>query len=1057
MNHPAPTRGVLILVLLAAALAVMPAPGYAQQTGTITGSVTSTTGQPLQGVQVVVAELQLGALSDAGGRFQVTDVPAGEHVVRAQSIGYATAEQTVTVPAEGTATADFTLTQSAVEVEGMVVTALGISRDERALGYAVQGVSGDKLSEAREPNILNSLAGEIAGVEIKNQGPLGGSSKILIRGTSSISGNNEPLFVVDGVPMDNSTVVGEDIPDYGNALQTVNPDDVASITVLKGANAAALYGSRAANGVVLITTKSGDGTGDAVQFSANHETTFLTPLRMPVYQNQYGGGSNPSGFQFIEGTGSGINDGVDESWGPPLDGTMYQQWDPEAAEGYSMQPWLPRPYSVRDYYETGLTSTTNFSASAQSERASGRLSFTRMDGQGTLPGMGLDRTSVFLNAGVDVTDRLRFTGSGTYAKMNGENRNFGAGGSLYSNTYLFTWWQRQTSMPMLQHALDLWEENGSRWPEGHPGNGLPDNWNHNYWDNPYWVAKYAWNDDTRDRISGFARLNYELAPWLSAQLQSGTDWYEFRYKRAYPVNAHQHIWGGFDDGAQSRQETNTELMLTGDGNITENIGLSISAGANHRYNEGTDNLVASERLNVPAIYNPSNSAVPPDIEYSVLRKKVYSAYGLASISYQNRFFVDVTGRNDWSSSLPEENRSYFYPSVSTSFVFTDAFDLNSIFEYGKIRASWAEVGSDADPYQLSAVLTPNTPWKGIPSYSPSLTLPAAQLRPEKTRSFEAGADLRFVGGRAQLDLTYYDASTSDQIIPVPVSEASGYETRIINAGEIRNRGVEVQLSADLLREQNFQWSATTNWSRNRSKVMALHEGINTVILGTYARSGLTVEARLDKPFGVLMGTTLRRDDQGRIIVNDQGLPERAEEKVQVGVAQPDWTAGIRNNFRYKELDLSVLLDWRKGGDVMCGTCQLSRRTGLLAETAAGRADGGIIVDGVKEDGTPNDQRIEMRTYWRRMYQMDDMHVYDASYLKLREVKLGFDLPQGLMDRLPLSSARVQVVGRNLALWTDVPHIDPEVDVLHDYGGAPAGIEYLSEPTMRSFGINLRVN
>lgn len=1056
MNDPSWFRRV-IPVAVAAALAAAPLPALAQQTGTIAGRALGTTGQPLSGVQVVVVEAQLGSLTDASGRFQVVNVPAGEHLVRAQSIGYATEEQTVTVPPGGTATVEFRLRESAVEVEGMVVTALGISRDERALGYAVQSVSGQQLSEAREPNIINSLAGEVAGVEIKNQGPLGGSAKILIRGVSSISGNNEPLFVVDGVPLDNSSVAGEDIPDYGNALQTLNPDDVASVTVLKGANAAALYGSRAANGVVLITTKGGGDTGDAVQFTANHETTFLTPLRMPAYQNSYGGGSNPSGFEWVVGTGSGINDGVDESWGPPLDGTMYQQWDPDAPEGYSMQPWLPRPYSVRDYYSTGLTSTTNFSASAQSDRARGRLSFTRMDGSGTLPGMGLDRTSVFLNAGVNVTDRLRFTGSGTYAKMNGENRNFGAGGSLYSNTYLFTWWQRQISMRKLEHALELWEQNGSRWPAGHPANGLPDNWNHNYWDNPYWVANYAWNSDTRDRISGFARFNYQLTDWLDAQLQTGTDWYEFKYKRAYPMNAHQHLWGGFDDGSQSRQETNTELMLSGAGQLTEDFDLSVSTGANYRSNDESDRMVSSERLNVPDIYNPSNSAVPPDIDYQVRRKKVYSLYGLASLSWRNLVFLDVTGRNDWSSSLPEENRSYFYPSVSTSFVFTDAFDLSGILEYGKIRASWAEVGSDADPYQLTAVLRANTPWKGIPSYSPSLTLPAARLRPERTTSFEMGADLRLVGGRAQVDLTYYDASTSDQIIPVPVSEASGYETRIINAGEIRNRGVELQLSADLVRGSDFQWSATTNWTRNRSEVMGLHEGINTVILGTYARSGLTVEARLDRPFGVLMGTVLKRDDQGRIIVNDQGLPERAEEKVQVGVAQPDWTAGFRNTFRYKGLDVSFLVDWRHGGDVMCGTCQLSRRTGLLAETAAGRDEGGIIVDGVKEDGSPNDQRIEMRTYWRRIYQMDEMHVYDASFVKLREVKMGFDLPQGLMSRLPFNNARLQVVGRNLALWTDVPHIDPEVDVLHDYGGAPAGIEYLSQPTMRSFGINLSVN
>ena len=1051
-------RWYLVAVTVLSAIAALgPTRLAAQQQGAVAGTVVNaTTGAPIAGAQVAVPELQRGAVTDAQGRFMIVNLPPGTHTIRATLIGFGDQERQTLVTSGETANITFRLEEGAVELGGVVVTALGIAREERALGYAVQSISGEQLTEAREVNVINSLAGEVAGVEVKNQGPLGGSSKIQIRGITSISGDNQPLFVVDGVPVDNGNLVGEDIPDYGNALQTLNPDDIGSISVLKGANAAALYGSRAANGVVLITTKSGRGAGEGVQFSASHETMVLTPLVMPTYQNQFGGGSNQSGFKWVVGTGEagGVNDGVDESWGPALDGTMYQQWDPYAEEGFSMQPWLPRPYSVRDYYDTGYTTTTNFAASAQSDRARGRLSFTRMDGRGMLPGMQLDRTSVFLNAGVDVTERFSLTGSGTYAVLDGENRNYGAGGSLYSNTYLFTWWQRQLSMRQLQEALQLWERNGSRWPEGHPGAGLPDNWNHNYWDNPYWVAKYAWNNDTRDRVNGFVRANYTLTDWLSAQLQSGTDWYEFRYQRAYPMGAHQHLWGGFADGLNSRQETNTELLLNASGDMGSDFGISASVGANYRLNTGNNELVESERLNVPGIYNPSNSAVPPDVNYEFLQKKVYSVYGLTSLAFRNYLFLDLTGRNDWSSSLPEDSRSYFYPSVSTSFVFTDVMDVSRFLEYGKLRASWAEVGSDADPYQLTSVFAANTPWQGIPSYSPSTTLAPLALRPERTTSWEVGTDLRLAGGRASLDLTYYDATTNDQIIPVPVSLASGYQTQVINAGEIRNRGVELQLTTDVLRDRPLEWSITTNWSRNRSEVVDLPAGINTVILGTYARSGLTVEARRGDPYGVLYGTIMKRDDQGRVVVSDDGVPLTAEGKFKVGVAQPDFLAGVRNNFEYKGMSLSFLVDWRQGGEIMCGTCQLARRTGLLEETAAGRAEGGIVVEGVREDGTPNTQKIDMRTYWRRLYQMDEMHVYDASYVKLREAKLGFDIPQRLISGLPFSNARMQIVGRNLGLWTDVPHIDPEVDVLHDYGGAPAGIEYLSEPTTRNIGINI---
>lgn len=1053
------TGSMISMCLAVVAFVAVPAKAGAQETGTITGTVVDSATVPLTGVQVSIPGLGLGVLTNAEGAFRIQNVPVGSQIVHAQRIGYEIQELEVAVTEDEAATADFQLTQTAVELDDVVVTALGISREERALGYSVQDVAGSDLDDARETNIVNSLAGKVSGVQISERGPLGGSASIIIRGSSSISGDNQPLFVVDGVPIDNSAEGGEGAPDYGNAAQDINPENIESVSVLKGANAAALYGSRAANGVVLITTKTGAGAGERVDFSASNTTTFLTPLKMPVYQNEWGGGSEPSGFKFTEGTGGagGINDGVDESWGPALNGTEYQQWDPDSPTGASMQPFLARPYSVRDYWDVGRTTTTNLSAAASTDRARGRLSFTRMDANGMQPTMTLDRTTLFLNAGVDVTPGLTVSGSGTYTNSSGGNRNYGGGSGLYSNTYAFAWWQRQTSMRELERAVGLWENGEGRWPEGHPGYGKPDNWNHNYWDNIYWLADYAWNEDSRDRLTGHIQVDYQINGWLSSQLRSGTDWYEFAYKRAYPVNAIDDPFGGFTDVSNFRQETDTQLLLTGQGGLTSDLRLSVTGGANHRSNKSDRRELDIERLNVPDIYNPSNSAVPPLADYEVERKKVYSAFVMTSLSFRDYLFLDVTGRNDWSSSLPEDNNSYFYPSVSTSFVFSDVLDVGRFLDFGKIRASWAEVGSDADPYQLTSVFQGEEAWQGIPSLSPSTTIPATGLRPEITSSWEAGAELRFAGGWGLLDFTYYNSSTRDQIIPVPISKSSGFETRILNAGEIQNKGVEVRLTADVLRNSPLRWSVTTNWSTNDSKVVSLHEDLETVVLGTYGRSDLSVEARRGEPYGVFYGTDFKRNEAGEILVDAAGRPEKTESKERLGVATPDWLAGIRNDFQYRDLTVSFLLDWRYGGKVYCGTCQLERRTGLLEETA-NRPDGGILIEGVKPDGSPNDVALDPRTYWGSsgVYGIDTMHLNDASFVKLREVKLGFAVPDKFIRGLPISGAQIQLVGRNLALWSDVPHIDPEVDVLRAYGGAPLGIEYLQEPSARSFGINVNL-
>lgn len=1045
-------RSILFRSLAVAALLMWAGAVDAAAQSTITGSVMRAVGgTPLPGAQVSIPDLQIGALTNSQGRFEIRNVPSGTHNVEVNLIGFTSASETVTLSSGESSVLQFLLEESAISVEGVVVTALGISRDERALGYSVQGVQGEELNEAREPNILNSLSGRLAGVQVKNTGPLGGSSNIVLRGYSSISGNNEPLFIVDGVPIDNTTERGDQgssgAIDYGNAAQDINPDDIESISVLKGANAAAIYGSRAANGVILITTKKGrNATGLGISASTN--MTFDTPMRIPLYQNEYGGGATSNFFQFVDGAGGGTNDGVDESWGPALNGQIYDQWD-------GTHPWLSNPHSVRQYYELGATNTTNFSVSGATDRLNMRLSGTRLAAKGMSPYSGLDRNTLSLNAGYQVTDALNLSGGAIYTLSEAENRPIGSGGSLDSAPYQWMWWQRQLDMNALAHAVDVFEANGSNWPEGHPGFGLPDNWNHNYWDNPYWIAEYKTNNDRRDRLTGHVEANYDFTDWLSVMARSGMDMYEHQTARVYPLYSHRYVEGGFQEGTNFTQEINTEVLATADFAPTDAFTVTLRGGGNQRINQQNVTDLETLKLNLPEIYNPSNSAIPPTLTYGDYNKQVNSLYGLATLGYNNYLFLDLTGRNDWSSTLPDGENSYFYPSVSSSFVFTEAMPnltFGGLLDYGKLRASWAKVGNDADPYQLASVLGQYDPaFNGVVSYTVSDTLANSALRPEQTVSWEIGAEARF-GQRFNLDVTYYNSTTEDQILPVQISHTTGYRNKILNAGSVSNKGIEAVLQAEILNRDGFSWAASANFAKNSNEVVSLHEDVETLILGSFA--GLTVEARRGYPYGVLFGQVYDRNDNGDILVTSQGRPMVAPQKVVIGNFQPEWLAGLENTFRIQGVNISFLLDHRHGGSILCGTCRLGNRTGVLVESLEGR-ENGVIVDGVFADGTPNNIALPGRSYWGSpgIYNVHEEHVYDATFTKLREVRVGFSMPERIIDALPLSSAYVTLTGRNLGLWTNVPHIDPENDANY---AVRNGVEYVSLPSPRSLGINISV-
>jgi Outer membrane cobalamin receptor protein len=1037
---------IISVLALVCTMALLPA-WTAAQDATISGRVSSEGGLPLANASVFLQGMNVGTMTREGGTYSFTVAAAnvnGQKVtLTARLIGYKAESVEITL-SPGAITHDFVLAQNAVQLEGMVVTALGISREKRSLGVAQQSVTAEELTSARENNIVNALVGKVAGVNITNAGPTGGSSRLVIRGANSIAGNNQPLFVVDGVPIDNSASASSTGGgfDYGNTAQDISPSNIESISILKGANAAALYGSRAANGAVVITTKNGKGS-NGLGITASQNLTFETPLRLPDFQNKYGQGSGGR-YEYVDGKGGGISDNVNRSWGPPLDGRLIKQWWSNGEPA----PWLPHPDRVRDFFRTGRTSTTNASVSAASEKADVRLGVTNLDANGMLPTNTIKRLNTSLNAGAALNEKLSVRASVQYVKSSGHNRP----GTGYDNRNVMQdviWSGRQLDNAKLRNYMK---------PDGTQASP-----SHTTVDNPFWVLYMNSNDDTRDRVIGVGSVNYKFNDWFSATVRSGTDWYrDWRRERyADGMIGIDYAGGAFQESVRFNRETNTDFLLTAERDVTSKLGVTVNVGGNRRMSrysmsgQGTDHLV------IPGTYNIGNSAVIPDVDQQERNRQTNSLYGQAQFAYNNYLFVDVTGRNDWSSTLPENSNSYFYPSVSGSLVFTDAFpsaNLGGLLSYGKLRASWTQVGNDADPYQLAVSYNASTPFGSIPRFAVPNQVPNADLKPEKTRSWEAGLELRFLSDRMSLDATYYDKLTSNQIIPAQVSGASGYTSAVLNAGSVSNKGVELQLGATPVKTQGgFVWDVNVNFAKNNSNVVSLYPGLETVVLASYW--SLTVEARQGEPYGTLYGTPFLRDDQGRLITVN-GFPQPDPQKRVLGHYTPDWTGGIQNRFAYRNFDLSFLFDAKQGGQIFSASNMFGDMSGVLASSLRGRETaqaledgGGILVPGVNKDGTPNTTMVTAQAYFNGLFQLHEPYVYDASYVKLRELKLGYAVPTSLSGKLGISSAYVALVGRNLWLHTSVPNIDPETAFSN---GNAQGLEHGQFPSARSFGFMVNV-
>ncbi len=1003
------------------------------QDKTISGAVSDVDDQPIPGVNVLVKGTTQGTVTDIEGNYRLS-IPENATVLLFSFVGYESVEEDIDNRSE----IDVTLEVDATQLGEVVVTALGVERETKALGYAVQEVEGERLVQARETNLISSLAGRVAGVNVTGgSSSIGGSSRIVIRGETSLTGDNQPLFVVDGIPITNgingASQSGQEV-DYGNAAASINPDDVASISVLKGPNAAALYGSRAANGVILITTKSGKST-QGIGISVNSNLTFESPLKLPDFQNQYGQGR---GGEYNIGDGG-------RSWGPPLDGRQIAvpvntEWPP--AEG-EIVDWVPYPDNYKEFFQTGRTWNNNISLAGSNENGNFRLSYTNLDQIGIVPNTDQTRNTVALKAGYNLTDKLKVNVAANYINTLSDNRPVISYGNE-SIVYTWIWEGRQVRTDKMRDY----------WVKGQEGT-QPFTYNYQFNDNPYYTVYENLNGLNRDRLIGNVMLNYQINDALSVMLRSGTDLLSERRESRRTPGSNAFRFGMYRKDNNTFTERNSDFLITYEKQVNPDIAIKVSAGGNQMKQTREELSARANELNVPGIYNLGNAKVPlENIQYDS-EYRINSLYAFGQFAFKEMIYLDLTARNDWSSTLPEDNNAYFYPSVSMSAILTDLLDVpsSSLLSFAKLRAGWAQVGNDTDPYRLRNVYYYGIPWDGNATVYESSTIANADLVPESINTFEVGTDLRFLDNRVRLDLTYYDIRSKNQILSIPIDLTSGYTQRSLNAGEIKNQGWEVMLSASPLENpEGLNWDVNLNWSSNRSEVLALAEGINTYELPSRY---VSVQARVGEQMGDMYGRGFQRDPEGNII-HINGIPQLTDELIKVGNYNPDWMAGIYNTLRYKGVSLGALFDIRKGGDIYSRLYVRGNESGQLVESLPGREDG-YVGTGVMltEAGNyvPNDVSVTAERYWGSGYFNPEQATFDASYVKLRELKLGYTLPNRLINNTPFRNVNFSLVGRNLFLWSDVPHIDPDTSALNG-GTILPGIEDMSLPSVRSYGFNL---
>jgi TonB-linked SusC/RagA family outer membrane protein len=1038
-------------------------PALAQaQTAIISGRVTAETGEAIPAVTVTVLALRVGATTDDQGRYSFT-IPAerltsGPIAVLARRIGYGSKTLAITPRVGATTTVNFVLAALANQLQGVVTTALGVQREKSQLGTAQQEISSKDLNATHSQNFVDQLAGKVSGMTITGSGTPGASTKITIRGSNSINGDNNPLFVVDGVPVSNDDRGGSfnvgslsnsasSGLDLGSVINDINPEDIESVSVLKGPNAAALYGSRAANGVIVITTKHGASSNGKLRTALTSTYTWDRPSTYMNWQNLYGQGSAGK-FAYVDGQGGGVNDGYDQSYGPRMNGQLIPQFDSPVINGVRQAtPFIPHPDNADSFFQTGHNIANTFAVSGGTDNANGRFSVGNSEVQGVIPNNTFRTLTTSLAGNFRLSSKFTTSGTVQYIQDQAHNRP----GQGYNTSILeqFIWFGRQVNMNELK--AQQYDANGNLY-----------NWNTNFHNNPYWLQLDNPEYDIRNRIIGTASGTYKVADWLSATLRGGQDYYNWNINRDFAAGNIQYsdpnYAGAFSIANQTNTESNVDLLLNATKALTPRLGFNGLLGGTLRRNTFGNSNTSTPGISVPGIYNVSNAAITPTLQQFASDQRVNSVYESGALTWDNWWTVEATGRTDWSSTLPQNQNSYFYPGVNTSMVLTNALPQlkSKVLSYAKLRGAYARVGSDATPYQLQTVFQgSSTKFGSLPKFSLSDNLANADLKPEQTTSTELGAELAFFDSRVTVDASYYNKQTKNQILNLVIPPTAGYSTQAINAGQISNKGFEATFGVTPLRsDEGLNWTSTFNYGANKSKVVALTPGLTTVVLGTQRSASVTATA--GKPYGELTGYTFLRDASGNLLTQN-GMPIRGPQAV-LGNINPNWVGGWNNDFKYKRFHASFLLDFHEGGKFFSNTNMMCDQSGMCANTLKGREvdwnNPGIVVKGIdKTTGKPNTINVTSEQYFQSLWLINQAYTYDDSYIKLREVRVGYDLPSALATRFNAQSVNVALVGRNMWTHSNVPNIDPEFT----YGtGNSQGLEFAPMPTNRSIGITVQV-
>lgn len=1016
----------------------------AQEKKQVTGTVHGPDGNPVPSATIKEKGTTNQVTSNLKGVFKISIAPGGKLVI--SSVGYNTQE--VTPDAAGVA--EVNLSEATTEMTGVVVTALGIKRQKKSLGYAVQEIKGQSLVDAREPNLANALTGKVAGLQVirSSNGPAG-SSKMVLRGYNSLTGSNQPLIVVDGVPMDNFT--GASNNDYwnpsldmGNGIADINPDDIENISVLKGPSAAALYGSRAGNGVVMITTKSGKkqkGLGITVSSAIGFESIFTSPKM----QSDFGQGSD-----------NVYNQTSTLSWGPKIAGQQVTNWN-------GQQVPLTAYDNVGNYFsKNGTTQNYNLSFQQQIQRTSIYTSFNRLDDKSMLPGAKLSRTNLMARAISAFGNSDRWTTDTKIQYTNAVANNRPIGGPNPTNGYYM--------MNLLPRSIDIRDfkdatnEFGNMiWWSG-AGNQV----------NPYWNSKYNQNQDVRNRFILNGSLKYKFTNWLTAEVKGGADMYTTENDAKTYAGSPLTSTGRYSLGKQTFRETNFGTLITATkDNLFGKLGGSATLGGNLMHQKYSSLNASAGELVVPNLFAINNGVNSPEVGEGFNQKKINSVYGSVQFNWDGYLYLDITARNDWSSALSKSNRSFFYPSVSMSYVFTEMLENFGIkrpdwLSYGKLRASYATVGNDLPAYQLYNVYGIGKDPNGNTTASRDRVLLDPDVRSELIKSTELGAELRFLNNRLGIDFAWYKSNATNQLLNLPMDPMSGYNSKKINAGNIQNSGIEIVADARILTNPNsLQWNVSANYSTNKNLIKDLYPGVTTYGLGGY--DDISILAVVGERYGDIYGTQYKRvtdktnPEFGRILLNGSGLPERDPVTIRLGNQQPKAIVGLTNTFSYKGLALSFLVDARIGGKMFSGTLADMQQMGTSSVTVVNGGRDSIVVDGViwnaaTSSYVQNTKKVSPQQYWNAVAGANNLgiteaNLYDATNVRLRQIQLQYELPGRLLSKTPIQKARVGVSCNNV--WLIKSHLnglDPES--VFATGTNAVGFENGSAPSIRTFLVNL---